>query len=140
MNTTAEAVSIEESLHALCSAIVADKETNAARAQAEAFLSDESGVELYREVMTLGRSLHQREHNGETPPPEEVARFDELRAKADAHDGIKKFNEAQDHLQSIANMVNGYITKTLQNGAIPTGEKMAAEQGGCCSSGGCGCG
>ena len=143
MNTTAEAVSIEESLHALCSAIVADQETNAARAQAEAFLADEEGVSLYKELMTLGRSLHQREQNGETASAEETGRFEELRTKADAHEGITKFNAAQDHLQSIANMVNGYITKTLQNGAVPTEEEMVADQGGCCGGGGgggCGCG
>ena len=143
MNTTAEAVSIEESLHALCAAIVADKETNAARAQAEAFLADQEGVALYREVMNLGRSLHQLEHSGETPSPEDVARFEELREKSDAHEGITRFDEAQDHLQSIANMVNGYVTKTLQNGAIPTEEEMLASQGGCCGGGGgggCGCG
>lgn len=143
MNTTAEAVSIEESLHSLCAAIVADKETQAARAQAEAFLEDEQGVALYREVMTLGRSLHQMEHNGEKPSPQDVSRFESLRAQADAHEGINQFNAAQDHLQSIANMVNGYVTKTLQNGAIPTEEEMLAAEGGCCGGsggGGCGCG
>ncbi|MGK0185716.1 MAG: cell fate (sporulation/competence/biofilm development) regulator YlbF (YheA/YmcA/DUF963 family) [Verrucomicrobiales bacterium] len=142
MNTTAEAVTIEESLHSLCAAIVSDKETSAARAQAEAFLEDEQGVALYKELMNLGRSLHQLEANGEQPSPQDVARFEELRTQADGHDGINKFNAAQDHLQSIANMVNGYVTKTLQNGAIPTEEEMLAAEGGCCGGsggGGCGC-
>ena len=140
MNTTAEAVSIEESLHALCAAIISDQETNAARARAEAFLADEEGVALYREVMNLGRSLHQLEKNGETPSASDVARFEELREKADAHEGIEGFNDAQGHLQSIATMVNSYVTKTLQNGAIPTEEEMLAAQSGCCGGGGCGCG
>lgn len=143
MNTIADVVSIEECLRSLCEAIVADEETVAARTQVEAFLADEEGVALYRELMTLGRELHQRDHSGQEVTDAEASRFEALRTSADAHEGIQRFNEAQEHLQSIANMINGYVTKTLQNGRIPTEEEMIAGQGGCCGGGGggggCGC-
>ena len=130
--------SIDEHLHALCTAIIDDPDVQTARATAEAFLEDEQGVALYRDFMSLGQELHAREHKGEQVTDAETAKFEELRAKADAHEGIASFTAAQDQLQGIANRVSQYITKTLQNGRIPTEEELSS--GGCCGGGGGGCG
>ena len=127
---------IEAKLNDLCAAIAANPEVMAAREKAEAFLSDEAAVELYREVITLGRSLEQRDRGGIAIPDADVQTFEVLQMRVDAHDGIRAFQEAQEVLQGIGNMVNGFVTKTLEKGKVPTAEEVFG--GGGCGEG-CGC-
>ena len=134
---TTEAVSqIEEKLQELCAAIVADEEVRAAREQAEAFLADESAVTLYREVARASHEFEERHHSGERISDAEASRFASLRQRADDNPLIQRFMEAQGVLQEVANTVNGFVTKTLEKGRIPT-HKEVFGQGGCGS--GCGC-
>lgn len=133
MSTLAPA--IEENLLALCQAIAAEPSVRFARDRAEEFLGDEAAVSLYRDVMNMGRALEQRHRSGESITADEVNTFEDLREKADSHSRIQAFNEAQDVLQTIANAVNAYVTKTLEKGRVPATEEMAS---GCCG-GGCGC-
>jgi cell fate (sporulation/competence/biofilm development) regulator YlbF (YheA/YmcA/DUF963 family) len=136
MSTTATLpTSIEESLETLCAAIVADEEVRTAREQAEAFLADEAAVGLYREMMTLGNRLHDLHHSGGEVDDAEVEKFEGLRSRVDGHKGIQAFQEAQQVLQGVANLVNGFVTKTLERGRVPTAEEV---NGGGCGSG-CGC-
>lgn len=135
--TTAFAPAIAAHVEALCAAIAADPEVQAARDKAEAFLADEQATALYRDVMNLGRSLEQRHRSGQKLDPAEVSRFQDLQDKADAHEGIQAFVAAQDVLQDVANHVNGYVTKTLEKGRVPTEEEVLG-QGGSCGEG-CGC-
>lgn len=130
--------SIEEKIQELCEAIVADAEVKNAREQAEAFLADEDAVRLYREMASLGRALHQKQHQGEEPTANEVREFDDLQDRCDAHPAIVAFNEAQQVLQGIAETVNGYVTKTLEKGHVPSEEEVWGNQGGGCGEG-CGC-
>lgn len=123
-------------IDALCAAIVADPDVQKAREQAEAFLADEAAVNLYREVMTLGRTLEQRHRGGQKLDTNEVNRFQDLQDQADAHEGIQAFVAAQDVLQQVANHVNGFVTKTLEKGSVPTAEEVFGA-GGCGE--GCGC-
>jgi cell fate (sporulation/competence/biofilm development) regulator YlbF (YheA/YmcA/DUF963 family) len=123
-------------IDALCAAIVADPDVQKAREQAEAFLADEAAVDLYREVMTLGRTLEQRHRGGQKLDTNEVNRFQDLQDQADAHEGIQAFVAAQDVLQQVANHVNGFVTKTLEKGRVPTAEEVFGA-GGCGE--GCGC-
>ena len=58
------------------------------------------------------------------------------RFQADAHEGIQAFVAAQDVLQQVANHVNGFVTKTLEKGSVPTAEEVFGA-GGCGE--GCGC-
>lgn len=134
--TAATASAIEEQLQQLCQAIAADEEVQAARANAESFLSDESAVELYREVATMSHDLEKRHRAGAVITPAEVERFEDLQSQADSHAGIQSFQEAQQVLQRIASRVNAFVTKTLERGSVPSEEEMAAS-GGCGS--GCGC-
>lgn len=130
------APAIASRIDELCAAIAADPEVQKARDQAETFLADEGAVGLYREVMNLGRSLEQRHRGGQKLDPAEVSRFQDLQDQADVHEGIQAFVAAQDVLQEVANQVNGFVTKTLEKGRVPTAEEVLGT-GGCGE--GCGC-
>lgn len=126
----------EESLNALCAVIAANPEVQAARESAEAFLADEDAVSLYRELMNTGRDLERRHRSGQAISADEVEAFTDLQEQADGHDGIRSFNEAQEVLQQIANTVNGFVSKTLETGKVPSHEEVLG--GGGCGEG-CGC-
>ena len=134
--TTAASSAIEAKIQDLCAAIAADSSVVAARENAEAFLADENAVDLYREVMNLGRSLESRHRQGESIPDSDIQEFEDLQAKADTHEGIRAFNEAQGVLQEIASKVNTFVTKTLEKGRVPTSDEVTATKG--CGEG-CGC-
>jgi cell fate (sporulation/competence/biofilm development) regulator YlbF (YheA/YmcA/DUF963 family) len=127
---------IENKIQELCNAIAAEPEIHAAREQAEAFLADEEAVALYRELMTLGRSLEQRDRLGESISQVDADRFEDLQDQAESHAGIRGFNDAQQVLQGVANMVNAFVSKTLEKGKVPTTDEVFG-QGGCGE--GCGC-
>ena len=130
------APAIASHIEALCAAIAADPEVQSARADAESFLADEQAVALYRDVMTLGRSLEQRHRSGAEMEPQEVSRFQSLQEQADGNDTIQSFMAAQDLLQDVANKVNGFVTKTLEKGRVPTHDEVFGQAG--CGEG-CGC-
>lgn len=134
--TVALAPAIASKIEALCAAIAADAEVQSARDRAETFLADEQAVALYRDVMTLGRTLEQRHRSGQKLEAEEISRFQELQDKADAHEGIQAFVAAQDVLQEVATQVNGYVAKTLEKGSVPTHDEVFGQKG--CGEG-CGC-
>ena len=127
---------VEARLTDLCTAIANDPAIQSARDQAEAFLADEDAVGLYREMMTLGNQLQQLHRAGEQLDEAEVERFEELRTRGNNHSGIQAFHEAQDTLQGVANAVNGFISKTLERGKVPSPEEVF-QSGGCGE--GCGC-
>ncbi len=127
---------IEERLQALCVAIAEDSQLISAREQAEAFLADEDAVNLYRALMTKSRSMQHRQHHGEEIADEEVQELVELKAEADNHDGIAAFHQAQDVLQGVAELVSGFVSRTLETGRVPTKDEVM-KKGGCGE--GCGC-
>lgn len=131
------AITIEDRIQELCEAIVADEEVKNAREQAESFLADEDAVTLYRQMVGMGRTLHQKQHSGEEPSAAEVREFNDLQDRCDAHPAIVSFVEAQQVLQGIAETVNGYVTKTLEKGTVPTEDEVWGKNGGCGE--GCGC-
>lgn len=135
MNAAIDPV-IASHIEALCAAIAADPEVQSARNDAESFLADEQAVALYRDVMTLGRSLEQRHRSGAEMEPDEVTRFQSLQEQADGNDTIQSFMAAQDLLQDVANKVNGFVTKTLEKGRVPTHDEVFGQAG--CGTG-CGC-
>jgi cell fate (sporulation/competence/biofilm development) regulator YlbF (YheA/YmcA/DUF963 family) len=140
--STLLAPAISAQIEALCAAIAADPEIQSARNAAETFLADEQAVSLYREVMTLGRTLEQRHRSGVELEPMEISRFQSLQDQADQHEIIQSFMSAQDALQTVASTVNGFITKTLEKGRVPALEEVVGSGGGCCGGGGgggCGC-
>jgi len=139
--TATEPSTIDARILELCQAITEDSAILHARDQAEAFLADEDAVAIYRDLMNTGNRLDRRHRAGEAIADEEIAAYEDLQAKAEAHDGIRAFNQAQQTLQEVANKVNAYVTKTLEKGRIPAPEEVMSS-GGCCGGsggGGCGC-
>ena len=127
---------IESRLTELCNAIATSPEIRAARDTAESFLADDAAVSLLREVMTLGNHLQQLHQSGAELDDEDVERFEELRARSSGHPGIQAFHDAKDTLQNIANAVNGFVSRTLEKGSVPTAEEVFGSRG--CGEG-CGC-
>lgn len=137
--TAALSPAIAAQIQSLCEAIAADPDIIAARQDAEAFLANEQAVALYRDVVTLGRNLEQQHRSGMEIEEEEINRFQSLQSKADADDRIQAFTAAQGVLQEVATSVNGFVTKTLEKGRVPsTDEVFGGGGGGSCGSG-CGC-
>ena len=126
---------IKSKIVELCETLVADSEVQGAREKAEAFLADESAVSLYREMATLGRSLHQKQHHGEEPTGEEVSRFTDLQDKCEENTAISSFLEAQDVLRGIAEVVTSFVGKSLERGEVPAEAEVFSK--GCGE--GCGC-
>jgi len=129
---------LEEKLHHLCAAIAADEEVTAARSQAEAFLADESAVSLYRRLAQTQQELHHKQHAGEKITETEIHAFSQLRDQAENHPLVSQFNQAQQTLQGVANKINGFVTKTLEKGRVPTEEEVFGSSEGGCGTG-CGC-
>ena len=134
--TSTPTTEIETQVQALCTAIAESQEVRSARDQAEAFLANQDVVGQYREMMTLGAQLQQRHQSGEQLDDAEIAHFQELKSTTEASDLVQGFQSAQRTLQEVANLVNGYVTKTLETGRVPSPEEMASE--GSCGEG-CGC-
>ena len=128
---------IEKRIQELCAAIVADGDIRAAREQAEAFLADEEAVSLYRDMATLARSLHQKKHHGEEPGAMEMSRLTDLQNRCEAHPLVTAFQDAQETLGEVAELVQGYVSKTLERGVVPTSAEVRDSGDGCGE--GCGC-
>ena len=135
MSTLTEA-SIEEKIQELCAAIVADDEVQEARNTAETFLADEAAVGVYRQVAMAGRELEKKQRSGVQLTDEEIEAFNDLQEKAEANPAVKGFQEAQQTLQDVAELINAWVTKTLEKGRVPTEEEVFPS-GGCGE--GCGC-
>lgn len=127
---------IQSKIIELCEALVADGEVKNARQQAEAFLADEQAMALYREMASLGRSLHQKQHRDEEPTADEVSRFNSLQDRCESNPVISGFLGAQDILSGVAEAVNSFVGKSLESGHVPSPEEMV-KKGGCGE--GCGC-
>lgn len=127
---------IQSKIIELCEVLVADGDVKSARVQAETFLADESAVSLYREMASLGRSLHQKQHHGEEPSGDEISRFNALQDRCESNAVISGFLDAQQILSGVAEAVNTFVGKSLESGRVPSPEEMV-KKGGCGE--GCGC-
>jgi cell fate (sporulation/competence/biofilm development) regulator YlbF (YheA/YmcA/DUF963 family) len=127
---------IQSKIIELCEVLVDDGDVKNARLRAETFLADDAAVSLYREMATLGRALHQKQHQGEQPNGEEITRFNGLQDRCDANPVITLFLNAQEVLSGVAEAVNAFVSKTLESGRVPSAEEMV-KKGGCGE--GCGC-
>ncbi len=134
--TTLAVSSIEEKIQELCAAIVADDEVQEARKNAEAFLADESAVDMYRQVARAGRELEQKQQRGIELTQAEIEGFNDLQEKVEANPKVQSFQTAQQTLQDVAEMIQAYVTKTLEKGYVPAEDEVFSK-GGCGE--GCGC-
>lgn len=127
---------IQSKIIELCEALVADGDVKNARLQAETFLADDAAMSLYREMATLGRALHQKQHHDEEPTAEEITRFNALQDRCESNPVISGFLGAQNILSGVAEAVNAFVGKSLESGRVPSPEEMV-KKGGCGE--GCGC-
>jgi len=127
---------IQSKIIELCEALVSDADVQGARQMAETFLADESAMSLYREMATMGRSLHQKQHQDEEPSVEEISRFNTLQDRCEANPVISGFLGAQQTLSGMAEAVNAFVSKALESGRVPSPDELA-KKGGCGE--GCGC-
>lgn len=127
---------IQSKIVELCEVLVADDDVQSARLQAEAFLADDSAVSLYREMASLGRSLHQKQHQGEEPTREEIGRLNALQDRCEANTLVVGFLGAQELLGAVAETVNAFVGRSLESGRVPSIEEVTGE-GGCGEN--CGC-
>ena len=88
-------------------------------------------------VNDKGRSLHEKQHNGQPLNGQEIADFEKQRDALLKNPVARGFLEAQDELHEIQNSVQKYISKTLQLGRVPTAADLKEEEGSC--GDGCGC-
>ena len=130
--------SIEDKIQELCAAIVADDEVQEARTNAEAFLADEAAVGIYRQVALAGRDLEKKQRQGLELTDDEIEAFNQLQEKAETYPAVKDFQTAQQTLQDVAELIQAWVTKTLEKGRVPTEEEVFPEGSGGCGEG-CGC-
>ncbi|HEV2318919.1 MAG TPA: YlbF family regulator [Verrucomicrobiae bacterium] len=129
---------IEDKTRELCQTIVAQPQWTSIRNRIEAFMSDEAARGQFDAVNTKGRSLHERQHNGQPLNGQEIADFEKQRDALLQNPVARGFLEAQDELHEIQHSVQKYLSKTLQLGRVPT-EADFKEDEGSCGHGGCGC-
>lgn len=129
---------IEEKALELCETIVAQPQWASIRTRIDAFLSDEATRGQFEAVNDRGRSLHERQHNGQPLNGQEIADFEKQRDALLKNPVARDFLEAQDELHQIQHSVQKYVSKTLQLGRVPTETDLKADEDSC-GHGGCGC-
>ncbi|MGH7939964.1 MAG: YlbF family regulator [Limisphaerales bacterium] len=129
---------IEEKARELCETIVAQPQWTSIRNRIEAFLGDDATRGQFDDLNNKGRSLHERQHNGQPLNGQEVAEFESQRDALLRNPVARGFLEAQDELHEIQHSVQKYISKTLQLGRVPTAADFNEDEGSC-GHGSCGC-
>ena len=139
---TLDETAIRGKTRELCEAILEQPAFKTLRGDIDRFLADDKAQKHYKAVSERGRTLHNKQHNGEKLSEEEVDEFEALRSTLLQNPVALGFLEAQQKLNELQTSVNGYLSKTFELGRLPTEEEMSDEEGGCCGGsggGGCGC-
>jgi cell fate (sporulation/competence/biofilm development) regulator YlbF (YheA/YmcA/DUF963 family) len=127
---------IEQKTRELCETIVRQPQYESIRRRVEAFLADSEARAQFECLSDLGRQLHDRQHQGEQLTPAEIAAFDRQRESFNNNPVASAFAEAQDEMRRILDLINLYVGKTLELGAVPSPADLA-DAGSCGSD--CGC-
>lgn len=123
----------------LCKVISEDSGFRSLHAKVEIFLSDEASRESYRILHEKGAELQDKQRIGVELSPQEMTDFELSREELLQNRVVVDFMEAQKQLQGMQKMINDYVSKTIENGKVPTeAEILEAQSSGCCG-GGCGC-
>ncbi|MCF6313270.1 MAG: YlbF family regulator [Verrucomicrobiales bacterium] len=137
MQTLTAEITIDEKIQDLCETILADEEYCKNVACIEALLDDPSSKEVYVKFAQKGEEMHQKQHSGAEVTDADLDEYETLRKAADENSKVKNFMSAQNELNSLHQKVSKYISKTIENGKVPTEKEMNAKDG--CCGGGCGC-
>lgn len=137
MQTLIAESTIDEKVQDLCETILADEEYQGRVGHIEALLDDPASKEDYVKFAQKGEEMHQKQHSGAEVTDADLDEYETLRKIADENLKVKNFMNAQNELNALHQKVSKYISKTIENGKVPTSEEMAAKDG--CCGGGCGC-
>ncbi len=120
----------------LCTLLLESSEYTDNVAKIDAFFENEEAQSQYRSFAELGEELHQKQHAG-TITPEDVEGYEEKLKALKENPVTAGFMDAEATLNGIVKQISKQVGKTLELGRLPTPEDL--DDGGCCSSGGCGC-
>ena len=137
MQTLTAEMTIDEKIQDLCEAILGDNEYQERVSHIEALLSDPASKEDYVKFAQKGDEMHQKQHSGAEVTDADLEEYETLRKAADGNPKVKSFMGAQSALNALHQKVSKYVSKTIENGKVPTVEEMNAKDG--CCGGGCGC-
>lgn len=137
MQTLTAEITIEEKIQDLCESILADEEYCKNVVCIETLLDDASSKEVYVKFAQKGEEMHQKQHSGAEVTDADLDEYETFRKAADENLKVKNFMRAQNELNSLHQKVSKYVSKTIENGKVPTEKEMNAKDG--CCGGGCGC-
>ena len=123
----------------LCAAIASDAEYQSLMGKVERFMEDDAATLQFQSVQERSQELGQKQQSGVELSVGEVEDFEAAREALMCNSVAREFMEAQQSLQSVQAAIGKYVGITLELGRVPAEEDLA-DQGGCCSEGGCGCG
>ena len=138
MTLLAETSPVIEKTRELCAAIAEDARFAQLQKDVERFLDDDAARLMYQTVHERGEELHQKQHAGIKLAPSEITEFEAARDELMRNEVASAFLDAQGELEALQRTIAKYVTTTLEIGRVPT-ESELADDGGCCSGGGCGC-
>ncbi|MEX2581032.1 MAG: YlbF family regulator [Verrucomicrobiales bacterium] len=127
---------ILERTRELCSLILQSDEYQENAAKVETFFKDDEAQTAYREFGQLGEELQQKQQSGGLGQPD-IDLYESQLEDLKKNPVVADFMEAEATLNGIVQQIARQVGKTLELGRLPTPEDL--EEGGCCSSGGCGC-
>jgi cell fate (sporulation/competence/biofilm development) regulator YlbF (YheA/YmcA/DUF963 family) len=136
MQTTTEETAITIKARELCQAILDQPEYQAARKNIDAFLADDKARAQYDGLMTKGQALQQKQQQSLPLTGEEISSFEKDRDALLANPVARGFLDAQEQMHEFQQTVNQLLSKTLENGRVPTSEELDS---GSCEHGSCGC-
>jgi len=134
MLTEAEENIVLTKTRELCDTILAQPNMSVIRKTIDTFVADDKARAQYEIVMTKGQALHEKQHKSLPLSGEEISDFERSREDMLANPVAKNFLEAQDAMHHIQGTIQKLITKTLENGNVPTAEDLNESCGH-----GCGC-
>lgn len=137
MQTLIAEKTIDENIQDLCEAILGDSEYQERASHIEALLADSDSKADYVKFSQKGDEMHQKQHSGEEVNDADLDEYEVLRKAAEDNPKVKNFMNAQSELNALHQKVSKYISKTIENGKVPTAEEINAKEG--CCGGGCGC-
>jgi cell fate (sporulation/competence/biofilm development) regulator YlbF (YheA/YmcA/DUF963 family) len=138
MSAIAQDPSVLEKTQALCQTILNQPTMRNLRQQIDAFMGDQTARSQYDTVMHKGRALHEKQHQSMPLSNEEISDFESSREALLANPVARGFIDAQEEMHNLRDVIQDYVSKTLELGRLPKAEDF--EQEGCCGNGGGGCG
>ncbi|MFU8893120.1 MAG: YlbF family regulator [Luteolibacter sp.] len=141
MSALASKSRIMDSALELCTELANDERVNELQEIVEKFLADDAAKLQYQSVHDRGEALHQKQHAGIELSATEIREFEGARDALFDNQVAVDFMNAQRELEGIQREIGKLVSMTLELGRVPNDEDLAeADGGGCCGSGGGGCG